>query len=91
MSSEKIVIVGANHAGLAVARNLIDSGKEFEITMIDKSDDLGYLSCGTPLLLGNEVNSYRNFSTLKMMSYVSRSQRYTLKRKSNRSILEIKK
>ncbi len=61
MSSEKIVIVGANHAGLAVARNLIDSGKEFEITMIDKSDDLGYLSCGTPLLLGNEVNSYRNF------------------------------
>lgn len=65
MSSEKIVIVGANHAGLAVARNLIDSGKEFEITMIDESDDLGYLSCGTPLLLGNEVNSYRNFFYIK--------------------------
>lgn len=27
MSAEKIVIVGANHAGLAVARNLVDSGK----------------------------------------------------------------
>lgn len=61
MSAEKIVIVGANHAGLAVARNLMDSGKEFEITMIDKSDNLGYLSCGTPLLLSNEINSYRNF------------------------------
>ena len=66
MSSEKIVIVGANHAGLAVARNLIDSGKEFEITMIDKSDDLGYLSCGTPLLLGNG-QFISKFFYIKMM------------------------
>ncbi|MEY8737763.1 hypothetical protein AB9M75_11170 [Lactobacillus sp. AN1001] len=58
MSAEKIVIVGVNHAGLTVARNLMDSGKEFEITIIDKSDNLGYLSCDTPLLLSNEINSY---------------------------------
>lgn len=61
MSTEKIVIVGANNAGLAVAQNLLQSGKNFAITMIDKSKDIGYLGCGTPMLLGNRADSYKNF------------------------------
>lgn len=49
MCTEKIMIIGANNAGLAVAQNLYQSGKNFEITMIDKNKDIGYLGCGTPI------------------------------------------
>ena len=83
--------MGANHAGLAGARNLMDSGKEFEITMIDKSDNLGYLSCGTPLLLSNEINYYRNFFYGDNETYASSLQPFTQKHLSNRSILGTKK
>ena len=39
MKKMKIVIVGANHAGLATVRQLIQSRNEaFEITVIDKEN-----------------------------------------------------
>lgn len=60
-TEEKIVIIGVNHAGIAVAKNLNRSGKNFEITMIDKGSNLGYLNCGTPFLLANTIDSYKKF------------------------------
>lgn len=57
----KVVIIGANHAGLATARYLLESGRPLEITMIDKNSSLGYIAGATPLLIGNKISSYRNF------------------------------
>lgn len=61
MCTEKIMIIGASNAGLAVAQNLYQSGKNFEITMIDKSKDVGYLGCGTPIFLSQPDRSYHAF------------------------------
>lgn len=58
---EKIVIIGANHAGLEVARNLLESDKKFNITMIDKGNDISYLGCGVPMLLSNRKREYNEF------------------------------
>ncbi len=57
----KVVIIGANHAGLATARYLLESGRPLEITVIDKNSSLGYIAGATPLLIGNKISSYRNF------------------------------
>lgn len=58
----KVVIVGSNHAGLATARYLLESGKPLEITLIDKNDSsLGYIAGATPLLIGKKIPSYKSF------------------------------
>lgn len=77
MSTEKVVIVGANNAGLAVAQTLLQSDKDFEITMIDKSKDVGYLGCGTPMLLGNKAKSYKNFFYKDINEIVKQLELYT--------------
>lgn len=61
MCTEKIMIVGASNAGLTVAQNLYQSGKDFDITIIDKNKDIGYLGCGTPIFLSQPGRSYQAF------------------------------
>lgn len=54
----KIVIVGANHSGLAAQKFLsMAKEKKFDIIMIDKSSKISYLSCGLSLLIKKEINN----------------------------------
>ena len=62
MCTEKIMIIGASNAGLTVAQNLYQSGKDFDITIIDKNKGIGYLGCGTPIFLSQPGRSYQAFS-----------------------------
>lgn len=57
----KVAVIGANHAGLAAARQLLQSKKEIELTLIDRKESIGYISGGTPLLLGNKIATYKDF------------------------------
>lgn len=57
----KVAIIGANHAGLATTRQLLQSKKDVEITLIDRRKQVGYISGGTPLLLGNKIRTYKEF------------------------------
>lgn len=71
MKKMKIVIVGANHAGLATVRQLIQSGNEaFEITVIDKENSLGYISGATPLLIRGVVSTYRDLFSIDIKEYL---------------------
>lgn len=57
----KVAIIGANHAGLATTRQLLQSTQDVEITLIDRKEQSGYISGGTPLLLGNKIRTYKEF------------------------------
>ena len=71
MKKMKIVIVGANHAGLATVRQLIQSRNEaFEITVIDKENSLGYISGATPLLIRGVVSTYRDLFSIDIKEYL---------------------
>lgn len=53
-----VVIVGANHAGIAAANTLLDNYPDARVTMIDRNTNLSYLGCGTALWVGRQIDSY---------------------------------
>lgn len=52
-----VVIVGANHAGIAAANTLLDNYPEAKVTMVDRNTNLSYLGCGTALWVGRQIDS----------------------------------
>lgn len=55
----KVVIVGANHAGIAAANTLLDNYPDIDVVMIDRNTNLSYLGCGTALWVGRQIDSYQ--------------------------------
>ena len=53
----KIVIIGTNHAGIAVANTLLASPQKHEVVMLDRNSNLSYLGCGTALWVGRQIDS----------------------------------
>ena len=53
----KIVIIGTNHAGIAVANTLLASPQKHEVVMLDQNSNLSYLGCGTALWVGRQIDS----------------------------------
>lgn len=68
---EKIVIVGANHAGLAATKYLLESDKKYEIILIDKNSSISYLGCGISLLIKQEVTDSNLFFYVDKKKLVS--------------------
>lgn len=56
----KIVLIGANHAGIAATNTILDSYPENEVVIIDKNTNLSYLGCGTALWVGRQIDSYEH-------------------------------
>lgn len=52
----KIVLVGANHAGIAAANTILDNFPENELTILDRNTNLSYLGCGTALWVGRQIS-----------------------------------
>ncbi|MDR1138421.1 MAG: FAD-dependent oxidoreductase [Clostridiales bacterium] len=52
----KTLIVGANHAGIAVANTLLNHNVK-DVVMIDANSNLSYLGCGTALWVGRQIDS----------------------------------
>jgi NADPH-dependent 2,4-dienoyl-CoA reductase/sulfur reductase-like enzyme len=52
----KIVLVGANHAGIAAANAILDSGGGGDLTIIERNSNISYLGCGTALWIGRQIN-----------------------------------
>lgn len=56
----KVVIIGTNHAGIAAANTLLDNYPQAEVVMLDRNSNLSYLSCGTALWLGRQIDGYEH-------------------------------
>ncbi len=56
----KIVLIGANHAGIAAANTILDNYPENEVVIIDRNTNLSYLGCGTALWVGRQIDSYEH-------------------------------
>lgn len=61
MSAERIVIVGADAAGMSAAhqalRTAADRGRELAITVFEKSRHTSYSACGIPYWMAGDVDS----------------------------------
>ena len=54
--SQKIIVVGANHAGTAALNTILDSGKDVEVTAFDANSNISFLGCGTALWIGGQIS-----------------------------------
>lgn len=52
---EKIVVVGANHAGTAVINTILDNYKDKEVTTFDANSNISFLGCGMALWIGKQI------------------------------------
>ena len=53
---ERIIVVGANHAGTSFIRTLATINKKAEIVVYDQNTNISYLGCGTALWIGGEFD-----------------------------------
>jgi len=51
----KIVIVGANHAGTAAANTLMANYKDAKVTIFDANSNISFLGCGMALWIGEQI------------------------------------
>lgn len=51
----KIVLIGANHSGIAAANTILSYGKD-ELTIFDRNSNISYLGCGTALWVGKQIS-----------------------------------
>ncbi|MDR1396659.1 MAG: FAD-dependent oxidoreductase [Desulfarculales bacterium] len=51
----KIVLIGANHAGIAAANTILDQYPGNKLTIIDSNSNISYLGCGTALWVGKQI------------------------------------
>lgn len=54
---ERIVVIGANHAGTAAINTILDNYKDKEVTIFDSNDNISFLGCGMALWIGNQIPS----------------------------------
>src|SRR5574344_71339 len=52
----KRFIVGANHAGTAAVRTILDKKAGHEVTVYDRNSNISFLGCGMALWIGNQIS-----------------------------------
>lgn len=67
---EKIVVVGANHAGTACINTILDNYKDKQVVVFDANNNISFLGCGMALWIGNQIKGaeglfYSNKETLE--------------------------
>ena len=70
--SEKIVVIGVNHAGTSAIRTLLTQNPEHEVTAFDRNDNISFLGCGIALSVSGVVKNvndlfYSNCDELKRL------------------------
>lgn len=66
---KKIVIIGANAAGVHAANAARKTNPETEITLIDKEPYPAYSRCGIPYVLANEIPSFDDLTAFPPSHY----------------------
>ncbi|WP_167956123.1 H2O-forming NADH oxidase [Anaerosporobacter faecicola] len=52
---EKVVVVGANHAGTAAINTVLDNYADKEVIAFDANDNISFLGCGMALWIGKQI------------------------------------
>lgn len=52
----KIIVVGANHAGTAAIRTILNNYPDHELTVYDSNNNISFLGCGMALWIGNQIS-----------------------------------
>ncbi len=53
---KKIVVIGANHAGVAAINTILDNYQGNEVTVFDRNNNISFLGCGMALWIGKQID-----------------------------------
>ena len=53
----KVVLIGANHAGIAFANTVLGNCKDMEVVVFERNPRISYLGCGTALWVGQQIEN----------------------------------
>ena len=53
----KVVLIGANHGGIAFVNTVLGNSQDTEVVVFDKNTNISYLGCGTALWVGKQIES----------------------------------
>lgn len=54
--SEKIIVIGANHAGTAFVNQTLLLNPEADVTVYDRNSNISFLGCGMAIWIGNQIS-----------------------------------
>lgn len=52
---EKVVVVGANHAGTSATNTILANSKDKEVVVFDANSNISFLGCGMALWIGKQI------------------------------------
>lgn len=55
--AKKVVLVGANHAGTAAAKQILGAKKDIELTIFDSNSNISFLGCGMAIWIGGQIST----------------------------------
>ncbi|MCL2828852.1 MAG: FAD-dependent oxidoreductase [Oscillospiraceae bacterium] len=53
----KVVLIGANHAGIAFTNTVLGNSKDTEVVIFERNPRVSYLGCGTALWVGQQIEN----------------------------------
>ena len=56
----KVVLIGANHAGIAFTNTVLGNSKGTEVVIFERNPRVSYLGCGTALWVGQQIENNPN-------------------------------
>ena len=74
----KIVLVGANHAGIAAANTILDNYPGNEVVIIDCNTNLSYLGRGTALWVGQQIPTFDNLFYMNKEAFTSKCECFSM-------------
>lgn len=80
----KIVIVGANHAGIAAANTILDNYQGNEVVIVDRNTNMSYLGCGTALWVGRQIDGYEGLFYTKKEDFEAKGAKISMETEVSR-------
>lgn len=55
--TKKVILVGANHAGTAAAKQILGTNKDIDLTIFDSNSNISFLGCGMAIWIGCQIST----------------------------------
>lgn len=55
--AQKVIVVGANHAGTATTNQILSLRPDCDITVFDRNSNISFLGCGMALWIGDQIST----------------------------------
>lgn len=54
---QKVIVIGANHAGISATTHVLDLDKDAQVHVFDADKYMSFLACGMALWIGNQIST----------------------------------